>query len=135
LRALEEGLEAYDFERSTTKLKLEAYTWRVPIEVPVYERAFVLRIELDPRYLRVFVEGWSGPMKHRYSDGSLCMWWPKDPPHRRWQRADGLLKLVDTALTHVFKELYWQEAGEWLGEEAPHAAPKINPRAALSEAA
>lgn len=135
LRRLEYRLEAYDYERSQTNLKLEAYAWRVPITVPAYGRTFVLRIEIDPRFTRVFVVGWTGRMKHKYSDGSICMWWPKDPPSRRWQREDGLLKLVDTALVHVFKELYWQETGDWLGEEAPHSAPKINPQATLSEAA
>jgi hypothetical protein len=124
LRQLEDGIDAYPYERTSTILRLEAYTWHVPITVPVYDRLLVLRIELDPRHVRVFVEGWTGPMKHKYADGSLCMWWPKDPPHRKWQRAEGMLKLVDTALTHLFKELYWQETGDWLGEEAPHGTPK-----------
>ena len=135
VRRLEERLNVYEFERRIVNLRLEAYSWRVPIVVPIYDRRFVLRIELDPRYVGVFVEGWTGSMKHRYSDGSLCMWWPQDPPDRRWQRGEGLLKLVDTALTHLFKELYWREAGEWLGEEAPHAAPKVQHRAAPPDSA
>ncbi len=37
---------------------------------------------------------------------------------------DGLLKLVDTARAHLFKELYFRETGEWLGEEVPPRRPE-----------
>jgi hypothetical protein len=36
-----------------------------------------------------------------------------------------VLKLVDTAVAHLFKELYFRETGEWLGEEVPRDVPKI----------
>ena len=38
---------------------------------------------------------------------------------------DGLLKLVDTAVVHLFKELYFRETQEWLGDEVLHGAPKV----------
>ena len=56
------------------------------------------------------------------------MWLPSDPPERRWRRNDGRLRLIDTAVVHLFKELYWREHAEWLGEEAPHGIPKVEPR-------
>jgi hypothetical protein len=43
-------------------------------------------------------------MKHTFGANQLCMWYPKDPPSRQWSRVDGLLKLVDTAVVHLFKE-------------------------------
>lgn len=64
----------------------------------------------------------------------LCLWFPKDPPNRQWNRADGVLKLV-TAVAHLFKELYFRETGEWLGEEVHRDVPKIVQCAPLDRAA
>ncbi len=75
-------------------------------------------------------------MRHRYSDGTICMWYPKDPPpDRQWNRGEGLLKLVDTAVTHLFKELYFRETGEWLGEEVHRDVQKDEQSAPLDRAA
>ena len=43
--------------------------------------------------------------------------------------------LVDTAVAHLFRELYFRETGEWLGEEAHRDVPKIEQRAPLDRAA
>lgn len=137
LAHLEEGLsEHYAYERVSTDFRLQAFVWRVPITVPVYDEHFVLRIELDERHpVRVTAEGWQGPMRHTFGANTLCMWFPKDPPDRQWSRADGLLKLADTAVAHLFKELYFLETGEWLGEEVHRDVPKIEPRANFERAA
>ena len=37
--------------------------------------------------------------------------------------ADGLLTLVRYAQLHLFREAWWRETGEWVGEEAGHAPP------------
>jgi len=50
----------------------------------------------------------------------LCMWRPGDPPERRWVDEDGLLALFGMTAEHLFKEAWWREHGEWLGDEAPH---------------
>lgn len=73
-------------------------------------------------------------MRHTFGANTLCMWFPKDPPERQWNPADGLLKLVDTAVAHLFKELYFRETGEWLGEEVHREAPKVEQRAPLDGA-
>jgi hypothetical protein len=65
---------------------------------------------------------------HRYSPHprdplrrpSLCIWYPDDPPEQRWVPTDGLLTLIEMTRIHLFKEAYWRETGEWLGEEVPH---------------
>ncbi len=137
LAALERGLgDHYAHERVTTNLRLAAFAWRVQVTIPAYEETFALLIELDERRaVRVTAEDWVGPMKHTYGQNSLCMWYPSDPLDRRWSRTDGLLKLVDTAVAHLFKELFYRETDEWLGEEAPHAAPKVEPRVVRNPAA
>lgn len=78
---------------------------------------------------QVFPLGKAGCLtyKHRYREGNLCMWFPDDPPERRWIFADGLAALLATVSLHLFKEQWWRSTGgtvrgEWLGEEAPHDA-------------
>jgi hypothetical protein len=116
---------------------MQVFTWRVQVKVPLYGECLDLRIELDEEHpVRVVAENWSGaPMKHTFGQNRLCMWYPHDPPDRRWRREQGLLKLVDTALTHLFKELYFRETGEWLGEEVSHGVPKVESRAPVAQAA
>jgi hypothetical protein len=61
---------------------------------------------------------------HRYAFGRgrrrLCLWFPGDPPERRWVPEDGLLHLFGIATMHLIKEAWWREAGKWAGEEYPH---------------
>jgi hypothetical protein len=129
-------VDVYDTERLHVDHRMQAFAWRVQVNVPVYNESFDLRIELEEGHpARVIAEDWSGPMKHTYGRNQLCMWFPSDPAERRWQREQGLLKLVDTSVTHLFKELYFRETGEWLGEEAPHGVPKIEARADRRRAA
>ena len=46
------------------------------------------------------------------------------PPftEHRWVFEDGLLALMGLVMAHLFKEAWWRETGEWLGEEVPHEA-------------
>jgi hypothetical protein len=94
------------------------------MEVPHYEpRNVEIRFENWSRAPKVFVDG-SDDSPHRYSDGSLCMWHPSDPPEQRWVFSDGLLALLNHVQAHLFREAWWRETGEWLGPEAPHSPPK-----------
>lgn len=121
--------EAYDVTTLTADHVAQHYVWRVPVKVPGFEAVYSLRIELEERApVRVLAENWTGPMRHTFGNNRLCMWYPDDPPDRTWHREDGLLKLIDTAVVHLFKELFNLETGEWLGEEAPHDVPKIDAR-------
>lgn len=75
---------------------------------------------------------------HRYraeDDRSLCLWYPSDGPDRKWQPADGLVQLIGMIETHLFKEAYWRETGEWLGEEGPHGEPVVRDEDAERKAA
>jgi hypothetical protein len=94
------------------------------MEVPYYEpRHIEIRFEQWSRSPKVFVDG-PTDSPHRYSDGSLCMWYPDDPPEQRWVFPDGLLALLNYIQAHLFREAWWRETGEWLGPEAPHGPPK-----------
>lgn len=109
---------------------LEQYVWRVYVVVPGYDIKVRLRIELKgptaPLPARVYVEEGPQPQRHKWHDGALCMWHPHlDPPERKWGHGDGLTKLIDTSVVHLFKELYHLEHPEegWLGDEI-HGDPK-----------
>ncbi len=118
---------AYELGPVSSDLLNERYTWRSRVRVPQYDVTHSLRIELEQSRVRVSVEDWTGArLKHTYGDDELCMWYPSDADERRWRTEDGLLKLLDTAVEHLFKEYYHRETGEWLGEEGPHDVPKIH---------
>jgi hypothetical protein len=66
---------------------------------------------------------------HRMGDGSLCLYFPWDPPHRRWRYENGLVQLFDLVADHLHKELWWRhtgghDGGEWLGEDTDHGIPR-----------
>lgn len=116
-------------ERRVQRRRSVSYVFTVTVPVPNYEERHV-RIEFR-QWLhgspKVFVDG---PIDspHRYrreGDRSLCLWYPGDEPDRRWLPEDGLAQLIGMIATHLFKEAYWRETGEWLGEEGPHCEPTV----------
>ncbi|MBA2313191.1 MAG: hypothetical protein H0V97_10390 [Actinobacteria bacterium] len=64
--------------------------------------------------------------KHRMpSDDALCLWFPHDPPARKWESGQGLLVLIEIAARHLLFERHWLETGGhrggvWPVEDAPH---------------
>lgn len=96
--------------------------YRFPVEVPGYERrqVEVLFLPSGPPSPQVRVDG-PEESPHRYRDGTLCLYHPLDPVGQRWVVEDGLLALVGLIATHLFREAWWREHGEWLGPEAAHA--------------
>lgn len=59
---------------------------------------------------------------HRYPDGSLCLYYPRDCS---WTPAKFIADTIVpwTALWLAFYDL-WLRAGEWYGPEAPHGKKK-----------
>lgn len=100
--------------------------YRLTVPVPGYEpRRLTIRVPNSYRpWPKVFADG-SAESPHRYSDESLCMWHPKDPPDQTWQPEEGLLTLIRYAQEHLYREAYWRERGLWIGEQAPHETPKL----------
>jgi hypothetical protein len=101
-------------------------TYQLTVPIPEYEARNVT-IELvngySPFGAKITVDG-PTESPHRYSDKSLCIWFPSDSEERKWVGDDGLGELIRQIAVHLFKEAYWRETGEWLGAEAPHASPK-----------
>lgn len=58
---------------------------------------------------------------HRYPNGDLCMWYPSDPPERRWNLKQGSAALVADISVHLLKEEWFRQRGEWVGDEIIHA--------------
>jgi hypothetical protein len=109
----------------TSTLELVEHTWTYVltfiIVVPTLgSRAVrILFTEKRPDDPVVHVhDPYSSP--HRYSDNSLCMWHPHDPPDQRWCHTDGLPALVGYIQAHLARENWWRRMDEWLGPEAPH---------------
>jgi hypothetical protein len=120
-----ESRAAYDLTLVSRSPFEQRVVWRALVRVPLYEVAHTLRIELEHFDHAVYVEDWTGEkLRHTYGRGRLCMWYPDDPPEKRWRKSDGLLKLIDTAVMHLFKEYYFRETGEWLGDEVHRPGPK-----------
>ena len=77
----------------------------------------------NPKYPHVVADGPTSP--HRRADGSLCIWYPKDPLDQQWVHTDGLLHLLALIKLHLFKEAWWREHGDpWLGPEVKHGERK-----------
>jgi hypothetical protein len=73
----------------------------------------------SPIVPRVYVDGPSDS-PHRYDDGTLCMWHPKDAPPMRWTPEAGPADLVIRIAVHLIKEEWFRRCGEWVGEEVTH---------------
>ena len=114
---------------------LRGWMYELTLAVDHYEARkvqilFAMPIPQEPR---VFVDGPKSP--HRYGDGALCMWFPKSPPGKRWRFDDGLELLIGHVMVHLFKEAWWQQYGEWLGEETPHGELPVTRQAIRTPAA
>jgi len=111
-------------KRKTARI---AYTCTVPVEGYEARRIEIRfrRTTSEPEAPTIYADGPESSL-HRYSPigkdprSRLCVWYPDDPPERRWTSGDGLLSLIEMVRIHLFKEAYWREKHVWLGEEAPH---------------
>jgi hypothetical protein len=112
--------------RQTADGPLHVYS--VDIPVPGYDDVRHVTIEFFenlPSSPRIYADGPAGrdASPHRFTDRGyrrLCVWYPDDPDARRWVPEDGLLALIGMIAHHLFKEAWWREHREWLGDEHPH---------------
>lgn len=58
--------------------------------------------------------------EHRNPDGSLCLWYPRDPVELRWTRDRDVADLVALVQRHLIGEEYQRRNGTWPWEDAPH---------------
>lgn len=110
------------FRRSTFK---DRKAWRGVMAPDPGSTTYEILVEYrGPRAPRVYVLSPElGRCKHRYKEGHLCLFYPRDPG-RRWEQ-DSIVALTIlpwTASWLHFHELYL-ETGEWLGPEVEHLTP------------
>lgn len=61
---------------------------------------------------------------HQYKGGYLCLFLPVD---HSWNEKSIIAEtIVPWTAEWLYYYEYWLETGEWFGEEAPHAGPKIS---------
>lgn len=106
------------------KGKNAAVVYVVRVTVPIYDERRTVTIRLanyrEPTLIGVTVDG-PTDAPHRYpTSGHLCMWHPQDGPGERWLPDEGLLRLIQYAAVHLYREAYWRETRIWAGPEAPH---------------
>jgi hypothetical protein len=104
-----------------------------PVEVTVLferQRHFGGLRLVDGRDFPAVYAGEYDESPHRYSDGSLCLYYPLDPESRRWTFGNGLRSLISLAADHLFFEDWHRQTGEWIAPEAPHGFPAGRSRAA-----
>ena len=92
----------------------------VSVSVPGYHKSQLVRIVFDGKYPDIYTPGLTG-LRHVFDKASstprLCVWYPFDPPDRKWTFDKGLLQLLDMIKMHLFKEMRYKETGRWPGEE------------------
>lgn len=98
-------------------------TVRLDLPAPGLDAPARVKIDFQTRHRpwhpRVFAEQAPVCLRHRFNDGSLCMWWSRHPQSRRWVGADGLVALVHYIQMHLFQEACCRAGMPWPGEEAP----------------
>jgi len=67
---------------------------------------------------------------HRFADGALCLYYPRDMAQRRWTSEKGLRALISLAADHLFFEDVYRDTGEWIAPQAEHGFPAKRRRAA-----
>ncbi len=116
--------------RGTSRTDKRCWVVRVRLDATALGIGVVLATLRFPRHrpeaVSVHVTG-PTDSKHRYADGSLCMWFPGDDAARRWTRRDGPVALVAHVIAHLAREEWWRRTGDWVGEEAPHELAEGHP--------
>jgi hypothetical protein len=108
--------------RTTGRGRRALVIYHVTVPVPDYEDRKVeirLRNGFEPWGAEIFADG-PTESPHRFGERRLCIWREGDAPNRRWTGEQGLCELLRHISIHLFKETYYRETGDWIGDEAPH---------------
>lgn len=86
-------------------------------ESPVYTVRISFTLSGIPA-VRVLTPKPSARAPHRYRNGDLCLYYPRD---RSWTPDQFIWRtLVPWTVTWLFFYELWLDTGKWLGPEAPH---------------
>lgn len=106
----------YGLYRWTGRLKPTEISPNYKVEIDCFQSSPPKIWVLDP-----ILEG----NKHRFKDGSLCLYFHKDPKDQRWTENSIIARtIIPWTATWLFCYEIWLETGIWLNEEAPHDDPK-----------
>jgi hypothetical protein len=119
------GAMARHFPIFTYRRANDIPTWRGTLQPTRTSPVYVVEIRYrqpKPPEVHVLSPSLKDDAPHRYSDGSLCLYYPRD---RSWTSNMLIAQTIVpwTAIWLAFYEL-WLRTGEWHGEEAPHHRPK-----------
>lgn len=99
-----------------------------------FGRYRVVALFVGPPQFDPFVLCLDGPRgeaasPHRNGELVLCLYFPRDPPERRWTESKGLTALFALARQHLAAEDIWRRDHRWVLDEAPHGetTPVVRP--------
>ena len=103
-------------------------TWTGTLQPNPSSPAYTVRVvygRRGPPQVRVLDPRLSKNAPHRYPDGSLCLYWPRE---WRWASAESLARTIVgwTALWLQYYEI-WLALGVWMGPSS-HDEPEKGPR-------
>jgi hypothetical protein len=100
--------------------------YRFAIDVPVHDDQRIATLDFasfdSPAQTVIHLDG-PPCLRHRWPDGSLCMWLDSDPPDHRWVPDDGLLALVGHVEQHAYGEAECRAGRDWPKPESPGGSP------------
>jgi hypothetical protein len=110
------------FERELTGGVL---TYRFTVGIPGSTEEREVQVELSPGSSQPAVHA-DGPvcLRHRWSNGSLCMWDPDGPRAERWVTGDGLAALAAHVQVHLFCESLCRAGQAWAKTEMAGMHPR-----------
>jgi len=95
--------------------------WTGPLQPTPESSVYTVRISFTPSGIpavRVLAPKPRATAPHRYRNGDLCLYYPKDaswtPDQFIWRT------IVPWTVSWLFFYELWLDTGKWLGPEAPH---------------
>jgi hypothetical protein len=101
--------------------------------ISIWPNADIYSYPLGPE--RSWCHRYPSPLGERfgYLAGQLCLWYPKDPRHLRWEWSDGLEQFLTRVHRHLHFEEFFRREGQWPVEDAPHDDPVNDAHPIVSE--
>jgi len=108
------ALAGYPVERA----RISVFADGQVVAVPVADPARTWEHRYPTRFTAVGDGDWT------IAFGGLCLWFPGDPPHLRWDWSKGLDDFVRIVQRHLWTEEYCRRNRRpWPVEDAPHGGP------------